>query len=348
MMAAPGPLPLETAPTSENAVLRIEGLRVWYPILSAVLRRRLGWMKAVDGVDLVIAPGETLALVGESGSGKTTTGKAIVRVQEVTSGRVVLLDEDITTLTGRELRRRRGRLQMIFQDPTGSLNPRLTVGQVLEESLAHHGTPRGDIDARVDGLLAEVGLGPQHRRRLPHELSGGQRQRVGIARALSTSPALVVCDEPVSSLDVSIQAQILTLLGQLQRQRRLSYLFISHDLAVVRVLAHRVAVMYRGRIVEIGPVEDVLDAPAHPYTIALLSAVPSSDPDLPRGRRIRLPPAGLHATTTGCPFRDRCWAYEALGRPTDCARDAPELRPGDPSGRRKVACFHTDARIGER
>jgi oligopeptide/dipeptide ABC transporter ATP-binding protein len=334
---------------ADSAVLRVDGLRVWFPILSAVLQRRTGWMRAVDGIDLSIGPGETLALVGESGSGKTTTGKAIVRVQDVTEGRISLLGQDITALQGRELRRRRGRLQMIFQDPTGSLNPRRTVGQVLRESLVVHGVERSALHGRTKQLLDEVGLGPQHQHRLPHELSGGQRQRVGIARALSTGPSLVVCDEPVSSLDVSIQAQILTLLGDLQRQHGLSYLFISHDLGVVRVLAHRVAVMYRGRIVEYGPVEDVLDAPAHPYTIALVSAVPTSDPDAPRRARIPLAPAGgLDTASTGCAFRDRCWLYEALGRPADCADTAPELSPSDPSGRRRAACHHIEARSAAR
>lgn len=327
----------------DDAVLRVEELRVWYPILSTVLHRRTGWMKAVDGVDLQIGPGKTLALVGESGSGKTTTGKAVVGVQDVTDGRIVILGEDITKLRGRELRRRRGRFQMIFQDPTGSLNPRRTVGQILEESLALHGVARSAIARRAEQLLAEVGLGSHHRDRLPHELSGGQRQRVGIARALSTNPALIVCDEPVSSLDVSIQAQILTLLEDLQRKRGLSYLFISHDLGVVRVLAHWVAVMYRGRIVESGSVEQVLDAPAHPYTIALLSAVPSSDPDRAPGARIPLVQTGDEDATGGCAFRGRCWAYEALGRPADCADSNPGLSPG-PSDSRWIACFHPQSR----
>lgn len=349
MTAAAGTARAPRTKGADNAVLRVEGLRVWFPILSAVLQRRTGWVKAVDGIDISIEPGETLALVGESGSGKTTAGKAIVRVQDVTEGRIFLLGEDITALEGRELRRRRGRLQMIFQDPSGSLNPRLTVGQVLHESLALHGVERSALRERTQQLLDEVGLGPQHHHRLPHELSGGQRQRVGIARALSTGPSLVVCDEPVSSLDVSIQAQILTLLGDLQRQHRLSYLFISHDLGVVRVLAHRVAVMYRGRIVEYGPVEDVLEAPVHPYTIALVSAVPTSDPDAPRRVRIPLSPAGrLDAASTGCTFRDRCWLYEALGRPADCADIAPELSSSDPSGRRRAACHHIQARSAVR
>lgn len=328
-----------------DAVLRVEGLRVWFPIVSAVLQRRTGWMKAVDGVDLSIGRGETLALVGESGSGKTTTGKAIVRVQDITEGRISLLGEDITALGGRELRRRRGRFQMIFQDPTGSLNPRRSVGEVLRESLAAHGAEASALRQRAEQLLDEVGLGPQHYHRLPHELSGGQRQRVGIARALSTGPSLVVCDEPVSSLDVSIQAQILTLLGDLQRQHGLSYLFISHDLGVVRVLAHQVAVMYRGRIVEYGPVEDVLDAPAHPYTVSLVSAVPSGDPDAPRRIRPPLPPAdGLDVGGRGCPFRDRCWLYEMLGRPADCVAAAPELSPSGAAGRSRAACHHIQAR----
>lgn len=341
MMATAG-----TAHTgADTPVLHVEGLRVWFPILSAVLQRRTGWMKAVDGIDLSIERGETLALVGESGSGKTTTGKAIVRVQDVTEGRISLLGEDITALEGRELRRRRGRFQMIFQDPTGSLNPRRTVGQVLCESLAAHGAARSALRERAEQLLDEVGLGPQHYHRLSHELSGGQRQRVGIARALSTGPALVVCDEPVSSLDVSIQAQILTLLDDLQRQRGLSYLFISHDLGVVRVLAHQVAVMYRGRIVEYGPVEDVLDAPAHPYTVSLVSAVPAIDPDAPpRVRKPLAPAGGPEASGMGCSFRDRCWLYEELGRPADCVDALPELSPSDASGRRRGACHHIQAR----
>jgi len=323
-----------------DAVLDVEDVRVWFPRTSDVLRRRVGWFKAVDGVSFRVAVGETLAVVGESGSGKTTTGRAIVRVQDVTAGRIALHGEDITALSGRELRRRRHRLQMVFQDPTGSLNPRRTIGDVLGESLRAHGATRSSVGGQIDDLLTEVGLDPRFRRRLPRELSGGQRQRVGIARALSTRPTLIVCDEPVSSLDVSIQAQVLLLLADLQARRGLSYVFISHDLAVVRLLAHRVAVMYKGRIVELGTTADVFEQPRHPYTSALLSAVPTGDPDVPR-RRLSVPATG-EPGDRGCAFRDRCWAYEALGRPAACADAEPELRPATSSAH-TAACHFAGA-----
>lgn len=325
-----------SAPTAAiDRVLGVDDLKVWFPRTSEIVRRRIGWFKAVDGVSFGVAVGETLAIVGESGSGKTTTGRAIVRVQDVTSGRISLRGEDITTLRGSELRRRRRLLQMVFQDPTGSLNPRRTIGDVLGESLKAHGSARVAVGAQIDELLGEVGLDSRYRDRLPRELSGGQRQRAGIARALSTNPVLIVCDEPVSSLDVSVQAQVLTLLADLQARRGLSYVFISHDLAVVRALAHRVAVMFKGRIVELGNADDVFEQPRHPYTAALLSAVPTGDPDSSR-RRLSIQSSG-DTVDGGCPFRDRCWAYQALDRPAVCAEEGPALAAA-PTVTHAVAC----------
>ncbi|MGH7703880.1 MAG: ABC transporter ATP-binding protein, partial [Gemmatimonadales bacterium] len=266
-------------------------------------------VRAVDGVSFEIGRGETLALVGESGSGKTSVGRTVLRLQEPTAGRVLFEGIDLFQLDRRALQGIRRRAQIVFQNPYSSLNPRMTVGAAVAEGLEIHGLATGsEIPRRVAELLAEVGLDPGSANRYPREFSGGQRQRIGIARALGVQPAFLVCDEPVTALDVSVQAQVLNLLADLQRQRGLSYLFIAHDLAVVRQIAHRIAVMYLGRIVETGPVEELLSAPQHPYTQALLSAVPEPEPDRQRSR-IVLPgdPPSPSKPPSGCAFHPRCF-----------------------------------------
>jgi peptide/nickel transport system ATP-binding protein len=259
-----------------EVLLEVEDLKVHFPVRRGIFRRTVGHVKAVDGVSFELRAGLTLALVGESGCGKTTTGKAILQLIAPTAGRVVFQEKDLTGLSRAQLRPLRGAMQIIFQDPYGSLNPRMRVSEILLEGMRSLAIGAHDAErlARIEALLAEVGLPPEALGRYPHEFSGGQRQRIAIARALSVDPKLIVCDEPTSALDVSVQAQILNLLGLLQRRRGLAYLFITHNLAVVEYLAHEVAVMYQGRIVEHGPVEQVIGAPAHAYTRALLAAVP--------------------------------------------------------------------------
>jgi len=309
---------------SENnrPLLTVEDLAVYFPVRQGVLSRVAGHVHAVDGVSFEIPQGKTLSLVGESGSGKTTTGRAILRLIEPTRGRVHFDDVDLSSLDRGELRSLRKRMQIIFQDPYGSLNPRMTVFSVLSEALRAHGlvSKEGRRD-RVRELLAMVGLPPEASDRYPNEFSGGQRQRIGIARALAVEPDLIVADEPISALDVSIQAQILNLLSDLQDELGLTYLFIAHDLSVVHHISDFVAVMYLGRIVEIGTVDDIFERPTHPYTKALLSAVPVPDPTSTHERDILEGdiPSPI-APPSGCHFHPRCPDCEAA-----CKESAPTL-----------------------
>jgi len=284
-------------------LLSVEGLEVHFPTPRGAVR-------AVDGVDLVIREGETLGLVGESGCGKSTTARGITHLVPPTAGRIVFEDRDLTEMTPRELRSTRKRMQMIFQDPYASLDPRMTVLDIVGEPLRNFRLARGgDVRARVRVLLETVGLDPDFERRYPHEFSGGQRQRIGVARALAVEPRLILCDEPVSALDVSIQAQIVNLLEDLRERFGLAYLFISHDLAVVRHVSDRIAVMYLGRVVESAPSERLYADPLHPYTEALLSAIPIPDPDVEH-RRERIVLTGdvprPDRPISGCPFKTRC------------------------------------------
>jgi oligopeptide/dipeptide ABC transporter ATP-binding protein len=309
-------------------LLEVKNHKVHFPVKHGLFSRVRAHVKAVDDVSLSIKPGETLGLVGESGCGKTTLGRAIVRLLEPTSGSIALDGEDITTMNGEALRTRRRKFQMIFQDPYGSLNPRMTVSQIIGEAIDIHALADSPAAqrARITDLLRAVGLDPSHAERYPHEFSGGQRQRIGIARALAVEPKLIVCDEPVSALDVSVQAQIVNLLMDLQQQRGLTYLFIAHDLAVVEHISHRVMVMYLGRAVEIAEAKKLVRAPKHPYTQALLSAVPVVDPDSKR-KRIMLPgdvPSPI-APPPGCTFHPRCPVKEAR-----CEQDIPQLREVEP------------------
>ena len=290
-------------------LLEVKGLRVHFPVNPRLFSRAEEFVRAVDGVSFSIAPGETVGLVGESGCGKSTLGRAVIRLVEPTAGEILFDGEDLVRLGRATLRKRRRKFQMIFQDPYGSLNPRSTVENIIGEALDIHGLAPNQAARRqrVDSLLEDVGLDRAHARRYPHEFSGGQRQRIGIARALAVEPKLIVCDEPVSALDVSVQAQIVNLLGDLQKEHGIAYLFVAHDLAVVRHLSQRVMVMYLGKVVEIGPAGVVCGEPKHPYTQALISAVPVVDPDSKRARIILSGdvPSPIHPPA-GCPFHPRC------------------------------------------
>ncbi|KUN85203.1 ABC transporter ATP-binding protein [Streptomyces griseoruber] len=325
-------------------ILQVSGLYKHYPLTRGVLfKKRVGSVKAVDGVDFALGKGETLGIVGESGCGKSTVAKLLVSLERPTRGRIRYKGEDITRLSGRALKAVRRNIQMVFQDPYTSLNPRMTVGDIVGEPYEIHpeAAPKGDRRRRVRELLDVVGLNPEHINRYPHQFSGGQRQRIGIARGLALRPEVIVADEPVSALDVSVQAQVVNLLDRLQREFELSYLFIAHDLSIVRHISDRVGVMYLGRIVEIGSDEQIYGRPTHPYTQALLSAVPVPDPEAREGRERIILTGDVPSPTdvpSGCRFRTRCW--KARER---CAQEVPVLAVPEPLRDLGGAAAHASA-----
>jgi oligopeptide transport system ATP-binding protein len=335
---------VNAAPRPHDAanLVEVDDLKVHFPIRSGIFKTTKGSVKAIDGVTFEVRRGETLGLVGESGCGKSTIGRAMIRLREPTAGSVRFDGLDLASLKSGALRKMRRRMQIIFQDPYGSLDPRMTVGSIVSEPIETHHLATGVAKKeRVAELLRLVGLDPDYVKRYPHEFSGGQRQRIGVARALAVEPEFIVCDEPISALDVSIQAQVLNLLTDLRERLGLTYLFVAHDLSVVKHISDRVAVMYLGKVVEIGPPDQLYGAPGHPYTRALLSAVPVPDPVSERKRRRVILTGDVPSPVNpppGCRFHTRCWLYERLGKPEDCRTIDPPLEVLN--GEHRAACHH--------
>ncbi len=316
---------MTTAVGTPEPLIRVQNLKKHFPITAGVFRRQVGTVKAVDGISFDLLPKETLGLVGESGCGKTTAGRTVLNLYTATEGKVYFGQTEVTALGVNQLRLMRQKMQMIFQDPQDSLNPRMTVGSIISEPLMEHTKASGSQRTeRVEELLQAVGLNAKYMNRYPHEFSGGQRQRIGVARALALNPEFIICDEPIAALDVSIQAQVVNLLEDLQEKLGLTYLFISHDLGMIRHIARRVAVMYLGHIVEIATSQDLYRRPQHPYTQALLSAVPTHDPVREQTRERIILTGDVPSPAdppSGCPFRTRCPSAESK-----CAEEVPELR----------------------
>ncbi|MBI9016769.1 MAG: dipeptide ABC transporter ATP-binding protein [Phycisphaerae bacterium] len=324
--------------TTNGDLIKVENLKTWFPIRKGLFSKVVANVKAVDDVSFAIKPGKTLGMVGESGCGKTTVGRTLLRLIPQTAGKVTFEGKDVFTQTSSDMRELRRDMQIIFQDPYGSLNPRMTVGTIVGEALKVHGIARGqELQNRTVELIRKAGLDPEYINRYPHEFSGGQRQRIGIARALALNPKFIVCDEPVSALDVSIQSQIINLLQDLQDEFNLTYLFIAHDLAVVEHISDYVAVMYLGRIVEYAKAEELYADPKHPYTMALLSAIPQPDP-IRKTKRIKLQgevPSPVNPPS-GCPFHPRC--HKAIDR---CKTDIPVLEQKGSDPEHTAACWVT-------
>ena len=332
----------ENGRPNREVLIEVNDLKMHFPIRRGVLKRQVGAIRAVDGITFEIYKGETLGLVGESGCGKSTAGRTILQLYEPTDGQVTFSGEELTHLNREQMRKARRHMQMIFQDPYASLNPRMTVGNIVSEPLSIHGI--GDDKSRkerVKELLSLVGLNPYFISRYPHEFSGGQRQRIGIARALATNPSFIVADEPISALDVSIQAQVVNLLDDLKQELGLTYLFIAHDLSMVRYISDRVAVMYLGKIVELGDRDDVYDQPLHPYTQALLSAIPLPDPDKEEKRQRIILEGDVPSPDNppkGCRFHPRCMHATDI-----CRQEDPVFRPlGKSEHVHMVACHHAE------